>query len=407
MVACARDAGLDVVAAVRHPHRYPSHDGVRVRSFDLRRPELMEEAVDGIDAVIHLAAIISENSTAPGSTEDQNVSGTRALVMAARRSGVRRMIFVSSQSAAPDATSRYGLSKWAIEQQLDGDGEVVIRPGMVTGGPPRGVYGLLLRSIMKFPILPAIRPRAPLYPVHVDDLCEAVLEIVRADDPVPRVVRVAPKEAMHFGDYLRLLGRERLGKRVRILPLPGWLMLGLSRLSEAIPFLPTLPRERVLGLMTLRPMEHDPRAATTSVGLRDVSTALACEGLRRKLITEGGVLTSYVFGGRLPGGVVRRYVRAVIQSDDRAPVDLPRAVRRWPSLLRAIEPLPRVRGGRLARRLVLATRIVEMTPAASRRFHNYRRRPFVVTATVLMWLLMTESMLLAVRVVAQRARARR
>jgi len=149
-------------------------------------------------------------------------------------------------------------------------------------------------------------------------------------------------------------------------------------------------------------VEDDPRVAETGVALHDVGAALAREGMRRRLITEGRTLTSYVLGGRTPGGVVRRYVRAVLDGDDRAPLELPLPVQLRPSLLRAIEPLPRVPAGRLQRRLALATRIVEMTTAAAPRFHSYRRRPFLVTVPVLAWLLLTEGMLFAVRAIAGR-----
>ena len=60
--------------------------------------------------------------------EELNVSGSRLLHEAA--SGLR-MIFISSHSARPDTQSRYGITKYRVEQIFVN--ECIVRPGLVLG----------------------------------------------------------------------------------------------------------------------------------------------------------------------------------------------------------------------------------------------------------------------------------
>jgi NADH dehydrogenase len=408
LVSAALARGFDVVAAGLDSQPVPPGAGVTNVHFDLTGTGELDELLSEVDGVIHLAAILAGDSRPPGVEEDFNVSGTRRLIDAARRQGVRRFVFLSSQSAAADSPTDYGRSKWEIEQLLTGDGECSVRTGLVSGGPPRGLYGVLYRLSKRLPVLPIVRPSAPVYPVYVDDLCAGLLSLVDNGFAIPNLARIAAAEAMPFGAFVRALARARLGRRVRLLPVPAGLILVLSRLTEIVPFLPTVSSERVRGLMALRPMEAATLPAPpTAPPLRDVVDALAEEGRERRLLAEGRTLTRYVLGARPPQGAIRRYVRAVRAEDDGEPIDFPEAVRAWPWLLRASEPLLAAEGDRLRRRLTLATRLVEMTPAAAPVFHNYRARPRWLAWLAVGRLVAVEALLLPFRWIAGRLRSRR
>ena len=91
----------------------PAH-GWRVRSLDRRHPgddvatdevvvgdvldpELLDTAMAGVDAVVHLAAIPTESSFAD--MVDAHVRPTYEVLDAARRAGVRRVVYASSNHA--------------------------------------------------------------------------------------------------------------------------------------------------------------------------------------------------------------------------------------------------------------------------------------------------------------------
>jgi nucleoside-diphosphate-sugar epimerase len=76
--------------------------------------DITVDDVKGFDAVIHLAALSNDplGDLAPGLTEEINLWGTIRTATAAKKSGVKRFVYASSQSM-------YGISK--IDAELDED----------------------------------------------------------------------------------------------------------------------------------------------------------------------------------------------------------------------------------------------------------------------------------------------
>lgn len=88
--------------------RGASHiNGAEDRCGSLSDPAAVERAVDGVDAVIHLAAKVSFAGAAE-EFEAINIEGTRRLLTAARKAGVSDVVFVSSPSVAHQGSAIMG-----------------------------------------------------------------------------------------------------------------------------------------------------------------------------------------------------------------------------------------------------------------------------------------------------------
>lgn len=109
--------------------------GVEVIRGDVRDPAVRRRALEGIDEVVHLAAIVGDPACArdPELAEGVNVEGTTALVLDARGAGVRRFVFASTcsnygrladptvpidENGALSPVSLYARQKVAIERAL-------------------------------------------------------------------------------------------------------------------------------------------------------------------------------------------------------------------------------------------------------------------------------------------------
>lgn len=154
--------GLQYVRALIHPasapqaaelcSRYAALEDVRV--YDMASDRLPDSHFDGADAVVHTAGIIHVKRTREWYVV--NTEGTLRLAESARRLGVRRFVFISSNAAGgrsssperllvesdpPEPLSHYGKSKLLAEQGLMGLHEpgrfevVVLRPSMFYGPP--------------------------------------------------------------------------------------------------------------------------------------------------------------------------------------------------------------------------------------------------------------------------------
>jgi len=106
---------------------------LEVLEGDLRDPDACRRAVDGVDFVLHEAALpsVPRSVADPFTTDEINVRGTLNLLWAAARAKVRRLVFASSSSVYGDAPglpkregeegkplSPYAASKWAGEKYL-------------------------------------------------------------------------------------------------------------------------------------------------------------------------------------------------------------------------------------------------------------------------------------------------
>jgi nucleoside-diphosphate-sugar epimerase len=74
--------------------------GVRVHRGDMRDSEARRAALAGVEAVVHLAAIVGDPACArdPRLSEEVNVQATKALVADAAEAGARQLVFASTCS---------------------------------------------------------------------------------------------------------------------------------------------------------------------------------------------------------------------------------------------------------------------------------------------------------------------
>ena len=141
------------------------YDGCELYSYSQQVRQIKKDIRDidvqdlkGIDAVIHLAALSNDplGELAPGLTDDINFKGTMKLVQCAKKMGVKRFIYSSSQSmygisaldieleednSEKNPLTAYASTKWQAECELkklgDKDFHVIcFRPSTVFGASP-------------------------------------------------------------------------------------------------------------------------------------------------------------------------------------------------------------------------------------------------------------------------------
>ncbi len=133
--------------------------GPKIKQITKDIRDIDAEDMRGIDAVIHLAALSNDplGELAPGLTEEINFGGTVRAAQAAKKAGVKRFIYSSSQSMYGISTldeeleedksekhplTAYARTKWEAECALakiaDKDFHVIsFRPSTVFGASPR------------------------------------------------------------------------------------------------------------------------------------------------------------------------------------------------------------------------------------------------------------------------------
>ena len=154
------------------------------------------------DAVAHCAGI---NREIGDQTYDKvHIAGTRNVVNAARRAGVRKIVFVSFLRARPACGSGYHESKWTAEEIIRGSGlnYTILKPGVIYG---RGDHMLdhLSRAFYTLPFFAFVGLKDQLIrPTAVDDMA--------------RILRAALVEGRLDRETVAVTGPEELTLRAAV-----------------------------------------------------------------------------------------------------------------------------------------------------------------------------------------------
>jgi nucleoside-diphosphate-sugar epimerase len=219
--------GWRVTAWTRQPE--PGTGAVAFRLGQEVDPDLLK----GAQALVHCAYDFGPRRWAEIAAI--NVGGSQKLLAAARASGVRQVVFISSLSAFAGCRSLYGRAKVEIEGFARSTGAFVIRPGLVYGDNPGGVFGRLVRQVRSARFIPIMwGGRQTQYLLHEEDLGKVVQGCLdgRVQAGVEPIT-IAHEQNWELKEILAQIARA-LGKRVTFLPVPWQLAwLGLKGLELA------------------------------------------------------------------------------------------------------------------------------------------------------------------------------
>ena len=109
----ALQSGHRVKALTRRDQ--PAREGLDWVRGDLADEAALERLAQGCDAVVHVAGVV--NAADRAGFEGGNITGTRAMVGAARKTQVPRFVHVSSLAAREPGLSDYGWSKAMAEAE--------------------------------------------------------------------------------------------------------------------------------------------------------------------------------------------------------------------------------------------------------------------------------------------------
>jgi len=182
------------------------HPNLRMVNGDLRDPAVVQDALDGCDAVIHLACISNDPSydLDPELGKSINFDAFRPLVQASKAAGVQRFIYASSSSVygikdEPEVTEDLSLepltdySKFKAlcedvlaDERQPGFVTCTIRPSTVCGYAPRQRLDVIVNILTNHAVN---RGRIRVFGgsqkrpnIHIDDMADLYLFLLDQPD---------------------------------------------------------------------------------------------------------------------------------------------------------------------------------------------------------------------------------
>jgi NADH dehydrogenase len=227
----------DVRLLVRDPSRAADQKawGVELVQGDMTDAASLRRAVEDLDTVVHLVAIITGK---PRDFERIMEQGTRDLVAAARDAGVRKLVLMSALGTSEGTKDLvpYYHAKWEMEQATKESGipYVIFRPSFIFGRDG-GVLPLFARIARLAPVTPIVGDgRQRIQPIWVDDVADYFAQGVRRDDALDRTFEIGGPDVVDWnGLYDRI--KRVLGKRRPSVHLPLALMRANAALLNVLP----------------------------------------------------------------------------------------------------------------------------------------------------------------------------
>lgn len=129
---------------------------------DVRDPAAVAAALDGVDAVVHLAAIVGDPACArePELARAVNLDASLALIAAAERAGVGRFVFASTCSnygRMADPSTFVTEDSALAPVSLYAETKVAVERALLSRPRDRGMIGTALRFATVFGVSPRMR----------------------------------------------------------------------------------------------------------------------------------------------------------------------------------------------------------------------------------------------------------
>jgi len=263
---------------------------------DLGDPAAVDKAVDGVEIVIHAGAVMKGTWA---EHQRGTVEGTRNVVAACGKHGVKQLVHISSMSVIdwagsderpvnedapleprPDSRGEYTRAKLEAERIVVAAAQaglpcVILRPGQIFGGGVPLINGAVARKAAgRWLVLGDGKLELPL--VYIDDVVQAIVAAIDRRITHGEIIQIVDPEPVTQEDVLAAAGGARPIVRV-----PRRLVLALGKLSE-LPFA-ALGKQSPLGAYRLRSalarLRYESDRAVTLLGWRPLVGVR--EGIRR------------------------------------------------------------------------------------------------------------------------------
>jgi len=241
----------------------PPHPDVEYAVGDLRDPDSVRRALDGVDTVISTA----HGGGGSGVNGPRHLEGKALLQLVDAAAKVPRFVYLSSASARPDSPAELFRLKAAVEQRIRDtrDAYAIVRPTHLL----ETWVGLLSRPLAtKGQAMVLGRGRNPVSFVAADDIADAVAALALA--PGSLTVDLGGLQAYTLMELNQLIA-EALGVTVRR---TQRIPLAVLRAGSVLmrPFAPVAARQMRLGaLLDTQPQVVDATEAWRKLGITPIT----------------------------------------------------------------------------------------------------------------------------------------
>jgi uncharacterized protein YbjT (DUF2867 family) len=208
---------------------------LQLRRGDVTELATLEPALEGADAVVHLAAI-PRDWDGGATLRLVNTEGTRNILRAATDAGVRRFVHLGALGVSDDPELHYASSKAKAMALVRASGLdwTILSPSLLFG--PRDGFFNILAGLVR--ISPGIVPmtgtgKARFQPLAIDDLARIVVMVLGDPSTTGNEYLLGGPRTWTYREILEEVLRG-MGARRALLPMPVPLIRLVAATMEAV-----------------------------------------------------------------------------------------------------------------------------------------------------------------------------
>ena len=178
----------------------------KIQSENLLEQRLQKK-LKNYDALIHLIGIGIESS---GSTFEQiNVNLTKNAIKLCKKSGIKKIIYISGLGVSKDSTSNYFASKYKAEREIISSGldYTIFRASYIIGKTDH-LTRSLSKQMKKGTIVIPGSGKYRLQPIFVEDVAKIILESILEKKFSNKILDLVGPRKISFEDFVKLFSKN-------------------------------------------------------------------------------------------------------------------------------------------------------------------------------------------------------
>jgi uncharacterized protein YbjT (DUF2867 family) len=252
VVKALLEAGHSVVSVSRDAAKSKAASGAKLEIFgnveyrmgDVSNGNGLKEAMNGVEAVVHLVGIIAEKGLQTFARV--HVDGTRNVLEAAKAAGIKRYVHMSALGASANAISGYSSSKFQAEELVRASNLdwTIFRPSLVFGVGDDFFGHVLKNLVSQAPIVPQIGDGMFLFrPIWVGDVAQCFVQALAKADTIGKIFDLVGPKEFTFKELSALM-QSVLGIKKPVVAVPMPIMDIMVPLMNIVPAIAPITKDQ-------------------------------------------------------------------------------------------------------------------------------------------------------------------
>ena len=171
----------------------------------------LQNKLRNCDALVHLIGIGKQSSKY---NFEDNVDLTKNMIKTCKKSGIKKIIYISGLGVTKNSRSDYFISKYKAEQEIINSGldYTIFRPSYIVGKKDY-LSKFILKQIKKGIVIIPGSGKYHLQPIFVEDVAKIIVESIYEKKFSNKILDLVGPEIIKFEDFVRYFVKN---KKIRI-----------------------------------------------------------------------------------------------------------------------------------------------------------------------------------------------